>query len=389
MKTIVNKIFLIGSLALLFAACKKDQSQAVLKTNVTAPTLAATPTTLVLDSNKNATTAITFSWGATDFGFTAATTYTLQFDTTAAATFTKSINVVLGQNLLTQSYTVKDFNQLLTTTVGIPVAVASKVSVRIKIDVNQNNGAQSLVPSVYSNIVALTLTPYSTKPVPKYPVPANLYIVGDATPGGWANPVPVPSQQLTQMDSYGNVFGIVLQLTGGKSYVFLPKNGDWGNKYNVASASANPAGDVFAPNAGNANIPGPAASGLYQIVVDFVKGTYAVTALATNPVPANLFIIGDATSNGWTNPVANPALQFTQVSSADFQLTVPLTSGKSYVFLPVNGSWDHKYGGTSATGGTLLADGAVPGSNTPAPAVTGNYLIDVNFLKMQYTVTKQ
>ncbi|MFL9481680.1 SusE domain-containing protein [Chitinophagaceae bacterium LWZ2-11] len=390
MKKVINKLVLIAGLALLFAACKKDESRAVVKSNVTAPTLAATPTTLVLDSNKNATTAIVFSWGSTDFGFSAAITYTLQFDTTAAGTFSKSINVTLGQNLLTQAYTVKDFNQLLMTTVGMPTGVATNVSVRLKLDVAQNNGSQSLVPSVYSNAVILTVTPYSSKPTPKYPVPSNLYIIGDATPGDWANPTTVPDQQMTQMDDYGNVFGIVLQLTGGKSYVFLPKNtGDWSTKYNVASAAAaNPAGDAFMPNAGNDNIPGPAASGLYQIVVDFVKGTYTVTPVTTNPVPATLFLIGDATANGWANPILDATMQFTRVSAAEFQITTSLIGGKSYVFLPVNnGSWDHKYGGSSAIGGTLLSDGNVPGSNTPAPTVTGNYLIDVNFLKMQYTVT--
>ena len=52
-------------------------------------------------------------------------------------------------------------------------------------------------------------------------------------------------------------------------------------------------------------------------------------------------------------------------------------------------NWSNKYGGTSATGGTLLADGNVPGSNTPAPAVSGSYLINVDFLTGKYTVTKQ
>jgi hypothetical protein len=68
---------------------------------------------------------------------------------------------------------------------------------------------------------------------------------------------------------------------------------------------------------------------------------------------------------------------------------VNLTAGKSYLFLPENGSWTNKYGGSSATGGTLLANNAVPGSNTPAPATSGSYLIDVNFLTGKYTVTKQ
>jgi hypothetical protein len=100
--------------------------------------------------------------------------------------------------------------------------------------------------------------------------------------------------------------------------------------------------------------------------------------------------VGDATAGGWNNPVPTPSQQFTQTGSAEFQITIPLTSGKSYLFLPLNGDWGHKYGGatdgTAITGGTLLADGAVPGSNTPAPATSGSYTITVNFITMTYKV---
>ena len=108
-------------------------------------------------------------------------------------------------------------------------------------------------------------------------------------------------------------------------------------------------------------------------------------------MPTSLFIIGDATPLGWNNNSGlSPTQQFTQVSLTDFQITVPLTATGSYLFLPEDqGLWTHKYGGTSATGGSILYDGAVPGSNTPAPAVTGNYLIDVDFAAGKYTVTKQ
>ncbi|HRN72608.1 MAG TPA: hypothetical protein PLM81_05745, partial [Ginsengibacter sp.] len=100
---------------------------------------------------------------------------------------------------------------------------------------------------------------------------------------------------------------------------------------------------------------------------------------------------GDATPGGWSNPVPVPTQQFTQLSGSEFTLDLQLTAGGSYLFLPMNGSWDHKFGGatdgTETGGATLLADGAVPGSNTPAPATTGNYRINVNFLTGKYKVT--
>jgi hypothetical protein len=225
-----------------------------------------------------------------------------------------------------------------------------------------------------------TVTPFTNT------IPTALYIVGDATDGGWANPVPVPSQQFTKID--GASFGAVVKLTTGKSYLFLPVNGDWSKKFGGASATG---GALLADGAvPGSNTPAPSATGYYQIIVNFQTNTYTVTPyLGPVPPPSNLYIVGDATAGGWNNPVPTPSQQFTRISLTDFQLTIALTAGKGYVFLPLNGDWAHKFGGSSATGGTILADGAVPSSNTPSPAVSGTYLIDVNFLTGQYTLTKQ
>ena len=121
-----------------------------------------------------------------------------------------------------------------------------------------------------------------------------------------------------------------------------------------------------------------------------LSAPYTVTPYAGSlPVPSNLYIVGDATAGGWNNPVPVPSQQFTRVNLTEYEITLPLTTGGSYLFLPLNGDWGHKYGGTSATGGTILVDGAVPGSNTPGPAVSGTYKINVNFLTNTYTVTHQ
>ena len=134
------------------------------------------------------------------------------------------------------------------------------------------------------------------------------------------------------------------------------------------------------------NTPAPSTTGLYKIIVNFATNTYTVTPYDG---PADLFIVGDATPGGWANPVPIPSQQFTQVTPGVFQLSIPLTSTKSYLLLPVNGDWSHKYGGATdgiAGDGVLLADGNVPGSNTPAPAADGTYTIIVNFITMTYKV---
>jgi hypothetical protein len=237
---------------------------------------------------------------------------------------------------------------------------------------------------VYKIVVNFQTNTYT---VTQIAVPSNLYIVGDATAGGWNNPVPVPSQQFTPIDNVS--YGIVINLTAGKSYLFLPVNGDWSHKYGGATdGTAAGGGGLLADGAvPGSNTPAPSTTGLYLIIVNFATNSYTVTPYSG---PSNLYIVGDATAGGWNNPVPTPSQQFTQTGSAEFQITIPLASGKSYLFLPLNGDWGHKYGGstdgTTPNGGVLLADGAVPGSNTPAPATSGTYTITVNFITMTYKV---
>ena len=52
-----------------------------------------------------------------------------------------------------------------------------------------------------SNAVALRVTPYVVPPKVMPPTSRMLFLVGSATAGGWNNPVPVPSQQFTRVDS--------------------------------------------------------------------------------------------------------------------------------------------------------------------------------------------
>ncbi|MCO6496580.1 MAG: SusE domain-containing protein [Chitinophagaceae bacterium] len=238
---------------------------------------------------------------------------------------------------------------------------------------------------VYKITVNFQTNKFTVTPVQ---VPDNLYIVGDATPGGWDNPVAVPAQQFTKIDAA--TFAIVINLNAGGSYLFLPVNGDWGHKFGGSTDGTEAGGGILKADGAvpGSNTPAPSTSGLYKIEVSFATNTYKVTPYS---VPENLYIVGDATPGWWNNPVPVPDQQFTRISGSEFTLDIHLTAGGTYLFLPVNGSWDHKFGGatdgTQAGGGDLKADGDVPGSNTPAPGTTGNYRINVNFLTWKYTVT--
>jgi starch-binding outer membrane protein SusE/F len=335
-------------------------------------------TEAVVTTEENASAVgLKLDWNLGFLGYEGTRTYQLQYvESGSGFGSPKTINMNSARS---KSFTQLELNNMASLEFGTLAGEVGNVDFRIK----ATNGAATII---YSNTVTVAITPYSSKPVPKYPVPANLFIVGDATPGGWSNPVPTPSQQLTRIDE--NTFGIILQLTGGKKYLLLPVNGLWDNKYNVTTSGANPAGDEFAPNAGSNDIPGPANDGLYKIIVDFITGTYTVTLLASNPIPANLFIVGDATPGSWTNPVPVPSQQFTQITNGEFQLTLQLTGGKHYLLLPVNGEWGKFNVATDTANPLEDTFAAEQPKDIPSPPNDGTYIINVNFFTMKYKVTQ-
>src|SRR5436190_651466 len=323
---------------------------------------------VVLQVSNASNTAISFNWNASPYG-SGVIKYAIQFDT-AGGTFANPQTRKV-QTAYTTSFTVSDLNSM-----AIAAGVIGGSTKNLVFRVVSYSG-DYVAPLAYSNNVPISVTTFT-------PVPSTLYIVGDATAGGWNNPVPVPSQQFSRINAVS--YGIVINLTAGKSYLFLPLNGDWNHKYGGSSATG---GALLADGAvPGSNTPAPATSGLYKIIVNFQTGTYTVTPLtAFVPVPDNLYIVGDATAGGWANPVPVPSQQFARVNLTQYQINIHLTNPGSYLFLPLNGDWGHKFGGSSATGGTLLADGAVPGSNTPAPAAAGDYKIVVDFETNNYSVT--
>jgi starch-binding outer membrane protein SusE/F len=387
MKKWFNIFFVIGLSSLLITGCKKDETRLMFD-GANTVTLTSSATTLNLVAADSLTEAVKFSWTDPNYqiGGSRASykvTYTLEIDT-SGGTFVKPI-VATVEDKFELKFTVKEFNALLVK-YGLKAGKTYSLVTRLASNFYWNESRAT------SNAVNVSATPYSVKPTPKWEVPNSLFIVGGATAGGWGNPVPVPTQQLTKIDEF--TFGIVVQLTAGDFYLLLPNNGSWDHKFAIADKT-NPAfqtgGDLIKD--GGEDIPAPAASGLYKIIVNFITGSYAVTpATAADMAPASLFIVGDATPGGWNNPVPVPSQQFTRTSAGGYEIIVALTPAKFYLLLPTNGSWDHKYAVVDKTspeakeGGTFLVDA---GQDIPSPDESGNYKIEVEFITRTYRVTRQ
>ncbi|MCX6209004.1 MAG: hypothetical protein NTZ59_05745, partial [Bacteroidetes bacterium] len=145
------------------------------------------------------------------------------------------------------------------------------LEIRIKSNLINNNAI------MYSNVLTYTATPYPLPPKVALPSSNQLFLVGSASPGGWANPVPVPTQQFTLTSP--TTFELTVALNGGESYLLLPINGSWGDKYGGMGANNTNNVDADDFKRGGGDLKAPAVSGNYKIVVDFQSGRFTLTKL--------------------------------------------------------------------------------------------------------------
>lgn len=133
-----------------------------------------------------------------------------------------------------------------------------------------------------------------------------------------------------------------------------------------------------------ANTSAPLYSNIYNISI----GTYFDVVY---PVPTNLFITGEATPLNWQcgcgSDGAGTTQKFTKVSPSKFELTIALNGGKSFLFLPVYGSWSAKYGFTGGNNqNNVNGDDFKPeGGDMKAPN-SGTYKITVDFKTGKYSI---
>jgi hypothetical protein len=128
-------------------------------------------------------------------------------------------------------------------------------------------------------------------------------------------------------------------------------------------------------------------------VLQFTVTPWSPPPTVNPPTTGNLYLVGSATNGGWTNPVPTPAQQFTKVSNTLYTITVALSGGNEFLFLPLNGDWGHKFACNKTASPPSGDAGGVFGydwnDNFPGPTVSGTYKIDVNFQTGKYTITKQ
>ncbi len=232
----------------------------------------------------------------------------------------------------------------------------------------------------YSDTITLTITPYADE------VTANpIYLLGNATSVGWSNTAALELTPVTDSQ-----YGIVAALNG-QFIKFISVLGQWAPQWGKDTGDANEGTLAYRPTE---DVPDPPAidvsaltPGEYYILADTAALTYKIT-----PSTMELYLMGTATEAGLDNTAA---LAMTKDGVGLFSITAELTAGETLFFIEVLGENLPMFGtnneGTAEAG--KLVRRAEAGDPEvvliPAPAASGNYLIEVNLSSRTYTITAQ
>lgn len=277
----INKLSLVILLFITIAqGCKKDENLNYFEGGikpVLSTTLANNSILPLSDATKD-DVLFDLSWTNPNYKFTTGISsqnvqYSIEIDS-AGKNFNSSKKKVITPDptyTLSKSIKVGEMNDYLLNVLKFNTTTAQTLEIRVKSNLINNNAI------MYSNVLTYTATAYPLPPKIALPASGQLFLVGDASPGGWSNPVPVPSQQFTQTSP--TTFELITPIVGGNSYLLLPVNGSWSDKYGGLGANNtnNPDSDDF--KRGGGDLKAPAVSGNYKIVVDFQAGRFTLTKL--------------------------------------------------------------------------------------------------------------
>jgi starch-binding outer membrane protein SusE/F len=335
---------------LLFAACKKEGAQLVLKQgSFPSAGLHASTSTLVLSSASDGDSVLSFSWPAANFGSELALTYTLQLGKVSdTAGWTNAKTFTAGNNVLSYAFLGKDLNNLLNT-MGLVGGSANAIAVRVRSDVDQYNGSASTVPSIYTNTVVLSVTPYG---------------LSLSVPGAYQNWDPPSAPLLNPVPGKAGLYEGFVNISGsGIQYFKFTSAPDWNhiNYGDGGNGTFSTDGAAAGLSVGN--------GGYYELTANLNNNTWTAT-------PTTWGIIGDATPGGWN---ADTQMSYDAVNQV-WTVTANMIQAGSFKFR-ANDAWNIDFG-VDNSGNIQYADNPFfaynPNLNNLTVSADGNYTITLD-----------
>lgn len=362
MKNILKKTIFALLLISLGSCTEKDIDPVASPNGGPKLSMSAVPTGgLVLSpaSAKNLIAAL--DWEHSENGIPSQANYTVEI-AKSGTSFAAPIAAGTTQNKFL-SWTHEQLNGALDPIIFIPY-VASNIDVRVKSSLG--NGANAMVQ--YSNVITVSVTPYSTA-LPKLGVPGNHM--------GWTLPTTAALMPQLASSGYGKTnYEGYMTLNGDFKFLTPLTNGD----YNWGPANWGDDGSfggVLLSNSGtNANI----AAGYYLVKAN--TATTGAGALQYSADPITWSVTGSATPLGWPagSGIAGQDHDMTyNATTKKWTVTLALTGGQELKFR-ANDAWTINLGkfDASKTGNDYGGeDMSYSGGNIPV-ATSGTYTITLD-----------
>jgi hypothetical protein len=365
------KIFTIAIIGFLIISCEKDEDQAILN-EVSQSKLSSDKATVVLSEEIASNAAINFTWQKSQFNTAIVPTQQIEF-TIKGQDFKKSVSSDFGNDAISGSVTHAALNALMFN-LGATADVVNSIQARLKTSAGSD--------IFYSNIIELSLTPYTPNPdliYPKINVPGSY-----AGAAGYVNWEPTNSPNLFSPGKNSEYRGFIYVAAPLSEYKFTINEAWTGDKGDDGTFT----GKLV--ETGEANVKAVTA-GTYYIKADWTANTYS-------SIKAGFGIIGDATPTGWatdTDFVYNPATKTFVINS------IALNSTGVFKFR-ANDDWVMKFQPKASDQTLVSGTGVVIYLNSEGTvdngtdagykvSVTGNYKIELdlhNSANYKLTVTK-
>jgi hypothetical protein len=283
-----RKNFMVFSLILIcfigISSCKKTENFS--PSAINAPlSLNVSDSSMILNEANKFNTAITFNWTTgSNYGSNSPITYVVEIDK-KGNNFAGALKNNIGKAIYSLSYTTNALNGLLLSYWKAPVAKAFVLEVKIYTIIGDGT-----IKGDTSQVIQLSVTPYQ-------PVSSTLYILGDATAAGWDS---TKADSLTPDATVPGLFHYQATLTPGQ-FEFITKLGSLIPSYTEGADSAHLFYRTSAIDVDNKFTISSAS--VFEIDVNIISLTMTITKAAL-PLYSQLWIVGDATPNGWN--IASP-----------------------------------------------------------------------------------
>lgn len=260
-----------------FASCEKDEIRSEFLGG-TAPVLTASTEQVDMSFENADKVGVVFNWTNPDYSFNTGpsshdVTYLLEFDLAGANFTTPNRKQLSLDGDLSQTILVSEMNDYLLNQMELVPGTAYDLEVRVVASIDNRFSVLS------SNVLPLKATPYSIPPKVPPPFTNELWMVGDASPNGWDNPLKaeyVETQKFTKVSE--TVYELTIDLPGGGGYKLIQENGVWATQYHMLAGGTWEGGD-FEMRDSDPQFPGPPAAGTYKITIDFQRGKFTAVKL--------------------------------------------------------------------------------------------------------------